>query len=137
MVEIPLASLRDAMAVRSLKSYLKSPRFPDVVLTAIVGYSAHTVEVGEASPRSRGADPVSEGRAKPGSPATLSWMIRCWEEPRGQEEGEPVFRCFVRDLKTGEERYVSDPRELGELVLRRLRESGRTSRGAQKNYKIG
>lgn len=80
---------------------------------------------------------MSEGRTKPGNPASLSWMIRCWEEPREQAEGETVFRCFVRDLKTGEERYLSDPRELGELVLRRLRETGRTSRSAQKHYKTG
>jgi hypothetical protein len=64
-------------------------------------------------------------------------MIRCWEEPREQAEGEAVVRCFVRDLKTGEERYLGDPHELGELVLRKLRESRRASQGMQKNYKIG
>ena len=80
---------------------------------------------------------MSEGRAKPGSSAGLSWMIRCWEEPREQADGEAVFRCFVRDLKSGEERYVSDPRELGELVLRKLRDAGRKAKGTQKNHKFG
>ncbi|HEY0514518.1 MAG TPA: hypothetical protein VGH73_21630 [Thermoanaerobaculia bacterium] len=46
----------------------------------------------------------------------MSWLVRCWEEPRDQPQGDPVLRCFIRDLKTGEERYLSDPRELGDLV---------------------
>jgi hypothetical protein len=67
---------------------------------------------------------VSEERARPKIP-TKSWLIRCWEEPRGQEpQGEPLNRCSIRDLETGEERYVSDPQELGELVIRRMRGSG-------------
>jgi hypothetical protein len=64
-------------------------------------------------------------------------MVRCWEEPREEGSDPPVYRCFVRDLKTGEERYLSDPKDLGELVLRRLREAGRTSKNAHKNHKIG
>ena len=65
-------------------------------------------------------------------------MVRCWEEPREQAGETPVFRCFVRDLRTGEERYLSDPRELGELILRRLREAGRTASRDQKSHqKIG
>lgn len=64
---------------------------------------------------------MSEGKVKTGSLA-ISWLVRCWEEPREQEpQGDPVLRCFIRDLKTGEERYLSDPRELGEL----MREAGK------------
>jgi hypothetical protein len=51
----------------------------------------------------------------------MSWLVRCWEEPREHAHAEPVLRCFVRDLRTGEERYLTDPREIGELVLRQLR----------------
>ena len=51
----------------------------------------------------------------------MSWLVRCWEEPREHAQAEPVLRCFVRDLRTGEERYLKDPREIGELVLRQLR----------------
>jgi intein/homing endonuclease len=70
--------------------------------------------------------------------AALSWMVRCWEEPREQAGEEPVFRCFVRDLKTGEERYLSDPGEIGKLMLRKLREAGRTaSRDQKTNQKTG
>ncbi|MEO6192502.1 MAG: hypothetical protein ABIS20_05795 [Thermoanaerobaculia bacterium] len=67
---------------------------------------------------------MSEERARPKIP-TKSWLIRCWEEPREQEpQGEPLNRCSIRDLETGEERYVSDPQELGELVIRRMRTNG-------------
>lgn len=51
----------------------------------------------------------------------MSWLVRCWEEPREEETETPVFRCSVRDLRTGEERYLSDPREIGELMLRQAR----------------
>lgn len=57
---------------------------------------------------------------KKGNP-TMSWLVRCWEEPREGETDTQVFRCSVRDLKTGEERYLSDPREIGELMLRQVR----------------
>jgi hypothetical protein len=80
---------------------------------------------------------VSEGRARPKIP-TKSWLIRCWEEPREQEpEGDPVHRCSVRDLETGEQRYVSDPRELGDLVNRRMREAGKTEEPEQENRRTG
>jgi hypothetical protein len=68
---------------------------------------------------------VSEGSARPKIP-TKSWLIRCWEEPREQDTPggpDPIHRCSVRDLETGEERYVSDPREVGDLVTRRMRET--------------
>jgi hypothetical protein len=56
-------------------------------------------------------------------PAATSWLVRCWVEPReeGHEGDPPVVRCCVRDLRTGQERYLSDPRALGELLLRHLR----------------
>jgi hypothetical protein len=58
------------------------------------------------------------------SPSTISWLVRCWVEPREEGHGAeepPVVRCFLRDLRTGQERYLNDPRALGELVLRQLR----------------
>lgn len=60
-----------------------------------------------------------------GAPSsTTSWLVRCWVEPREDGHGAeepPVVRCFVRDLRTGQERYLSDPRALGDLMLRHLR----------------
>jgi hypothetical protein len=51
---------------------------------------------------------------------------------------------MVRDLKTGEERYLADPRELGELVSRPVRdavEAGRADESPhespQKNPRSG
>ncbi len=64
--------------------------------------------------------------AKRGIPG-MSWLVRCWVEPRETEQGELVIRCCLRNLRTGEEQYVGDPGKLGELVLRDLREeSGRS-----------
>jgi hypothetical protein len=53
----------------------------------------------------------------------MSWLVRCWEEPREEEPGTPVVRCSLRNLRTGEEHHVSDPGKLGEIVLRHLREA--------------
>jgi hypothetical protein len=67
---------------------------------------------------------VSEPRVKTGS-LSLSWLVRVWEEPREEEpEADKVLRCFIRDLKTGEERYLSDPAEIDDLVTRRMKETG-------------
>jgi hypothetical protein len=57
----------------------------------------------------------------------MSWLVRCWEEPREEAHENPVFRCSVRDLRTGEERYLSDPREIGELMLRQVRSEHRSA----------
>jgi hypothetical protein len=79
---------------------------------------------------------VSEGRFKTGNP-TLSWLVRCWEEPRERSQDGPVLRGFVRDLKTGEERYLSDPRELGEMVNREMRGAGVAAEGEKENPGTG
>jgi hypothetical protein len=65
---------------------------------------------------------VSRKRSVPEGPS-LSWLVRCWAEPREEPHGTPVLRIYVRDLKTGEERYLSDPRELGKLALRKMRDA--------------
>ena len=71
---------------------------------------------------------MSEGRARPKAP-TKSWLIRCWAEPREQDpDGDPVRRYSIRDLETGEQRYISDPQELGNLMTRRIPEDGGTGK---------
>jgi hypothetical protein len=67
---------------------------------------------------------VSEAKPKTGSIA-LSWLVRCWEEPSQQAGDGPVLRGFVRDLKTGKERYLSDPGALGEIVTQEILEAER------------
>lgn len=54
-------------------------------------------------------------------PPTASLLVRCWLEPREDPRDEPVFRATVRDLRTGEELHLSDPKQLGELALRALK----------------
>ncbi|HEX4962857.1 MAG TPA: hypothetical protein VF173_18620 [Thermoanaerobaculia bacterium] len=61
----------------------------------------------------------------------MSWLVRCWVEPQEAEQGEPVVRCCLRNLRTGEEEYVGDPRRLGDLVLRHLREEGAVARNGE------
>jgi len=55
----------------------------------------------------------------------MSWLVRCWEEPREAAQEDPVYRCYMRDLRTGEEHYLKDPRGVGELMLRHLRPESR------------
>jgi hypothetical protein len=68
---------------------------------------------------------VNEAKPKTGSIA-LSWLVRCWEEPGQQPDEPPVLRAFVRDLKTGKERYLSDPGELGEMATQEILEAEKT-----------
>jgi hypothetical protein len=79
---------------------------------------------------------MSPKRSLPEGP-TLSWLVRCWEEPREDPHDRPVFRCSVRDLKTGEERYLSDPRQLGEMVLRKMREAAKAAKSSGERRRTG
>lgn len=67
----------------------------------------------------------TQRRGRPMSPAA-SFLVRCWLEPREAEGAEPVVRVTVRNLQTGEEQHLSDPRQLGERVLRQLEGAGAT-----------
>ena len=60
----------------------------------------------------------------------MSWLIRCWEEPReAAAQEDPVLRCYIRDLRTGEEHYLTDPRRVGDLILRQMRPEQREAPG--------
>lgn len=61
----------------------------------------------------------------------MAWLVRCWEEPREAAQEDPVFRCFIRDLRTGEEHYLNDPRQVGELMLRHARAEQREARAGE------
>lgn len=45
-----------------------------------------------------------------------SFLVRVWQEPGGKAD----LRFYLRDLKTGEERYLSDAGRIGELLSRGL-----------------
>jgi hypothetical protein len=68
---------------------------------------------------------------------TQSWLVRCWEEPREHPDEGAAFRCFVRNLKTGEERYLTDPREIGEILARKLREEAGAPKAVAEKRRAG
>jgi hypothetical protein len=65
----------------------------------------------------------TQRRGRPMSPSA-SFLVRCWLEPREAEGAQPAVRLTVRNLQTGEEQHLSDPRQLGERVLRHLEGAG-------------
>ena len=50
---------------------------------------------------------------------STSYLLRFWQEPT-ERPGKPVLRCYLRNLRTGEETYLNDARKLGEQVLRQV-----------------
>ena len=67
----------------------------------------------------QGAAPPRRDQAPTGERPAVSYLVRFWLEPC-EHEGEAAFRGYARDLRTGEERYVADPRRLAEHILRQL-----------------
>lgn len=49
-----------------------------------------------------------------------SYLIRFWQEPRERGKVREVWRGYMRDLRTGEEEYLSGPRQLLRLLTSRL-----------------
>lgn len=68
-----------------------------------------------------------------------SFLVRCWKEPREDADQPDVVRVYVRNLRTGEEHYLNDPAQVGELVERGLQQAadpaGRT--GAGRSIEVG
>ena len=50
------------------------------------------------------------------SPRSTSFLLRFWKEPR-EDGGSPVLRCYLRNLQTGEEHYVGDPKVIFDRIL--------------------
>jgi len=61
--------------------------------------------------------------ARKGDPprTTVSFLVRCWEEPRASGDEPPLARCLIRNLQTGEERHLNDPGRIGEAVKHALK----------------
>lgn len=55
---------------------------------------------------------------------TGSFLVRCWVERREVKDQPEVLRVYVRNLRTGEEHYISDPAEVGQLLQRSLGQGG-------------
>ena len=52
-----------------------------------------------------------------------SFLVRCWMEPREVADQPDVVRVYVRNLRTGEEHYLNDASQIGELVERGLQQA--------------
>ena len=79
--------------------------------------------MGDAGQQARVGGPGIESGASPrrGRSPAVSYLVRFWLEPRESAGAVAPVRGYSRDLQTGEERYFSDPRRLGEHILRCLR----------------
>lgn len=52
-----------------------------------------------------------------------SFLVRCWREPRELADQPDILRVYVRNLRTGEEHYLNQPSQVGELVERGLQDA--------------
>ncbi len=52
-----------------------------------------------------------------------SFLVRCWKEVREVADQPDVVRVYVRNLRTGEEHYLNEPSQVGELVERGLQQT--------------
>ncbi len=68
-----------------------------------------------------------------------SFLVRCWMEPREVADQPDVVRVYVRNLRTGEEHYLNDASQIGELVERGLQQAvGRGSESEdRRSFEVG
>lgn len=45
-----------------------------------------------------------------------SFLVRLWIEPRDAAGAEARTRLYIRDLRSGEERYLSDPDQIADFL---------------------
>ncbi len=49
-----------------------------------------------------------------------SFLVRVWYETRETAEEPPTFRGYIRNLLTGEERFIRDPKTVSEQILKQM-----------------
>ena len=54
--------------------------------------------------------------------ASGSFLVRVWYEARDSAEEAPSFRAYIRNLQSGEERFVKDPQTVGRQMARQVGE---------------
>jgi|GEM_PF-1335380 len=59
-------------------------------------------------------------RQADGERSAGSFLVRVWYESRETPDGRPSFRGYVRNLQTGEERFVRDPETVTEQIVRQV-----------------
>lgn len=75
--------------------------------------------------------PKSPGPAPSGDRSTGAFLIRVWYEAREIDGGAPEFRGYIKNLHTGEERFVRDPANVSEQILRQMRDESLTAAGEE------
>lgn len=68
-----------------------------------------------------------------GQTDSASFLVRVWREPREIEGETSPLRYYVRDLRTGQERYLSHASQLEELFSSSER---RSSSGRGETFRI-
>ena len=66
-----------------------------------------------------------------------SFLVRCWKEPREGADQPDVVRVYVRNLRTGEEHYLNEPSQVGELVERGLQQITEQATESDDTRKLG
>lgn len=68
-----------------------------------------------------------------------SFLVRCWKEPREVDGRPDVLRVYVRNLRSGEEHYLNEAAQIGELIERGLQQDAATLAAAdnERSYEIG
>ncbi|MDH3254418.1 MAG: hypothetical protein OEM62_05440 [Acidobacteriota bacterium] len=68
---------------------------------------------------------TSSGRRESRGGESSSFLVRMWREP--QAEGEGPTRVYMRNLQTGEELYLGDPKRVGEVLSHEAEAAGRAA----------
>lgn len=62
--------------------------------------------------------PSRDDEREPDPRSSGSFLVRAWLEQREIDGEEPSFRGYIRNLATGEERFVRLPDDLGAEIVR-------------------
>lgn len=66
-----------------------------------------------------------------------SFLVRCWKEPREVADQPDVVRIYIRNLRTGEEHYLNETSQVGELVERGLQQVAEPSSQSDDKRRLG
>lgn len=47
----------------------------------------------------------------------VSFLVRLWLEPQGVDKNDDAIRGFVRDLATGQEKWLADPDQIARALV--------------------
>lgn len=60
-----------------------------------------------------------------------SFLVRLWTEVREAAGAEACLRLYVRDLRSGEERYLSDPDRVADFLRHQAGAGGAAAGGGE------